>query len=373
MRVLMTADTLGGVWTHAVELARALREHDIEITLATFGAPPSCEQRHDAARCGNVQLHAFPHALEWMDDPWEDVDRAGDVLLDLEARLAPDVVHLNGLCHGSLPFRAPVLVAGHSCVLSWWEAVRGGSAPRELDEYRRRAREGLRAASLVVAPSRAMLAALQRHYGPLPSARVVPNGVRLRTSDEPKQAVVLCAGRLWDEAKDVATLARAARSIRWPVYVAGERRRPGGGEAELDGVRALGRLSRIELEAWYARAAVYALPARYEPFGLTPLEAALNGAALVLGNIDSLREIWEEAALYHRPGDAQGLADAVEALADDEKLRSRMSRAALRRAASYNAERMACQYAEAYTALARRHRGDGIGAAQPTLAAGSAR
>ncbi len=32
------------------------------------------------------------------------------------------------------------------------------------------------------------------------------------------------------------------------------------------------------------------LPARYEPFGLSVLEAALSGCALVLGDIPSLRE-----------------------------------------------------------------------------------
>src|SRR5436190_23853133 len=37
-RVLMTADTVGGVWTYALELARVLCEQEVEITLATMGA-----------------------------------------------------------------------------------------------------------------------------------------------------------------------------------------------------------------------------------------------------------------------------------------------------------------------------------------------
>ena len=64
----------------------------------------------------------------------------------------------------------------------------------------------------------------------------------------------------------------------------------------------LGRLSAGELADWYARAAIYALPARYEPFGLSALEAALSGCALVLGDIPSLREIWGDAALFVPPG-----------------------------------------------------------------------
>ena len=37
-RILMTADTIGGVWTYALEFARALGPHGIEVTLATMGA-----------------------------------------------------------------------------------------------------------------------------------------------------------------------------------------------------------------------------------------------------------------------------------------------------------------------------------------------
>ena len=36
MRVLMTADTVGGVWTYALELAGALAPLGVDITLATM-------------------------------------------------------------------------------------------------------------------------------------------------------------------------------------------------------------------------------------------------------------------------------------------------------------------------------------------------
>ena len=64
-------------------------------------------------------------ALEWMDEPWDDVARAGDWLLALEERDRPDVVHLNGYVHGAAALSRPCLVAAHSCVLSWWAAVHG--------------------------------------------------------------------------------------------------------------------------------------------------------------------------------------------------------------------------------------------------------
>ncbi len=57
---------------------------------------------------------------------------------------------------------------------------------------------------------------------------------------------------------------------------------------------AVGRLGPEEMREQYARAAIFAHPARYEPFGLSVLEAALSGCALVLGDISSLRELWRE-------------------------------------------------------------------------------
>ena len=96
------------------------------------------------------------------------------------------------------------------------------------------------------------------------------------------------------------------------MLVAGDGRHPeGGGAGELENLRHLGRLAPADLASWLGRAAIYALPARYEPFGLSILEAALAGCALVLGDIDSLRELWDGCALFVPPEDDDALAEAL--------------------------------------------------------------
>ncbi|HEX3866176.1 MAG TPA: glycosyltransferase family 4 protein, partial [Gemmatimonadaceae bacterium] len=279
MRILMTADTIGGVWTYAIELARALAPHDVEIVLATMGGRMRADQRDDIRLCDNVSLVESTYRLEWMQDPWADVDRAGEWLLSLEADYAPDAVHLNGYAHAPLPWSSPVMVVGHSCVRSWWTAVHGERAvPPEWDEYTRRARAGILAADLVVAPTHAMLDALVQHYGEPRAKDVIPNGRWSRLfAPGAKEPFVLAAGRLWDPAKNVAMLARVAPRLAWPVVVAGSAQSPDGETVSLDaGVRVLGHVSRAILASWMARASIYALPARYEPFGLSALEAALS-------------------------------------------------------------------------------------------------
>src|SRR5207244_3856695 len=103
-------------------------------------------------------------------------------------------------------------------------------APPEWERYRREVARGIRSADRVIAPSRAMLSALDRFYGPLPrGTRVIPNGRdprRFRTRR--KEPFILSAGRLWDEAKNTRVLDTLAARLPWPIYLAGEAQHPNG-------------------------------------------------------------------------------------------------------------------------------------------------
>src|SRR5205085_5739506 len=157
----------------------------------------------------------------------------------------------------------------------------------------------------------------------------------------PKEPFVLAAGRVWDEAKNLLCLDRVAARLRWPVRLAGAADHPHGGRVELAHAEALEHLAPAELAAWMGRAAIYALPARYEPFGLSALEAALAGCALVLGDIPSLREVWADTALYVRPEDTDGLEGALRMLIEDESLRLELAAQARSRALMFSPQRMA--------------------------------
>jgi len=339
------------VWDYALQVAEGLGTCGVEVTLATMGARPRHDQRAAAREIRGLRLVESDYRLEWADHPWDDVARAGSWLLELEAQVRPDIIHLNGYAHGALAWTAPAVVVAHSCVCSWWSAVRGGDAPEEWTAYRRAVREGLRAATAVVAPSAAMLHALSAHYGAV-SGTVVPNGrdaAKFRTG--PKEPLVLSAGRLWDEAKNVAALASIAHCLPWPVALAGETRNASGELIPDGAVEYLGRLSSADLRRWMARASIYAMPARYEPFGLSILEAGLSGCALVLGDIPSLRESWDGAALFVAPEDSAALRAALLRLIEDPALLQAMGRKALQRARSFTPARMAAAYVAAYQQL----------------------
>jgi glycosyltransferase involved in cell wall biosynthesis len=350
--ILMTGDAAGGVWTYCMELAGALAAQGVRVTLATMGPIPGAAQREEARQIPGLTLYESACRLEWMDDPWDDVERAGQWLLQLERDTVPDVIHLNGYVHGALPWHAPVLLTAHSCVLSWWRAVKGERAPGRYRRYREAVAQGLRAARLVVSPTAAMLGALEREYGALPRTAVIPNA---RSGGlfppQRKEPFIFFAGRLWDEAKNAQLLDEIAHELPWPVYAAGDASHPDGSSKAPAALRALGVQSSMEISNWLGRAAIYALPARYEPFGLSALEAALAGCALVLGDIGSLREVWGDAALYAGPDDSLGWVNCFHEVLRDEGLRAGLSQAARKCALRYCPATMAQSYISAYSVL----------------------
>ena len=343
MRVLMTADAVGGVWNYSVTLARALGEYDIACTLAAIGPEPSSAQLDEAATIPSLEVHHRPFRLEWMQDPWADVDAAGEWLLELADECRPDVVHFNGYSHAALDFGAPKIVAAHSCVCSWWRAVHREPAPAEWGEYRRRVCAGLNGCDLVIAPTATVLRDLEREYECSPRTLVIQNAADVPKSiaGDRRFRFIFAAGRFEDESKNLALLQQLARRVAWPVFVAGD-------GPPCGGVHMTGRLSHRAVLDRMARAEIFCHPALYEPFGLGPLEAALSGCALALADIPSLREVWGDAALFFDPRDAGAATEIVNLLIEDEALRRRIAAAGHERARVFTPQLQAESYLRAY-------------------------
>ncbi len=357
MRLLITTDTVGGVWTYTRGLTEGLLSRGHDVLLVSMGRAPSLDQKEWARRTARQWRRAFSyhptdHPLEWMQQNLSCYLGAEDELLDQIDRFCPDLLHLNQFCFGALPTSVPKVVVAHSDVMSWSHACRGRlpQASPWYAHYLHVVRAGLSQADAVVAPTRWMLDALCRNYRVPSDHAVIANGLSLtlpaRTRKRKMQAVTI--GRVWDEGKNVRMLEEVISPM--PLLVAGELALEDEPAFASSRLRLLGSLSEQETLALFAESAIYVVTSLYEPFGLAPLEAALSGCAIIAHDIPSLREVWAGSALYFR--DAAELSQHLHQLEGDAALLAHAASGARARArALYSQDVMIERYLELYAAL----------------------
>lgn len=358
MHVLVTADTVGGVWTYTKELVTGLAQRGIQVTLVSFGEIPNATQTEWLTRLSTVDFYPTAFRLEWMQEAGDDLKASSDYLLRIIGEKKPDLLHFSQYAYGALSVDIPKVLVAHSDVISWWVAVHGCEPGRNdwIDSYRGIVARGLMGADVVVAPSRWMLTAVGEYYGRTQAGKVIYNGRNpgLFNAHTTKEDLVLGVGRAWDAGKQLRLLSEVQSP--WPVVVAGSSEHPDREyrhKFTVDGSLSFrGELSEAELRHLFTRASIFVGTSRYEPFGLAPLEAALSRCALVLNDILTFREIWGESACYFQANDAADLERTLARLCEDRQLRLTYANLAYRRALSmYTAHRMVDQYVQLYHAL----------------------
>ncbi|WP_186417326.1 glycosyltransferase family 4 protein [Bosea sp. CS1GBMeth4] len=359
----MTADAVGGVLTYALDLATGLARHEVRTTLALLGPAPSEGQRRLAAAIPGLRLVETGLPLDWLAENPEVAETTAREISDLARRHGADLVHLNTPALAIASFESAVVSVVHSCLASWWAAVKGGPLPADFRWRTQVMAQGIAASDTLVCPSSALATEIERIYGRRPA--VVHNG-RAPAELPPHGArphFALTAGRLWDEAKDIATLDAAAGFTELPVLAAGPTTGPNGSRIELRRLQGLGPVGPSDVRALLARRPIFVATALYEPFGLAVLEAAQAGCALVLSEIPTFRELWDGAAVFVPARNAEAFGRALTQLAAAPERRAILGAAAKERARRYAVEAMAAQMLEIYAAAAGRERRRREGAA----------
>lgn len=351
--LLLAGDAVGGVWQYSIGLAAALQPFGYQVTMAVMGPSLSEAQRVEAEAAANLQLVETGLELDWLATRPDPILNAEARLAQMAADLRVDLVQLHTPALVSKGcYSCPVIAVLHSCVASWWAAVRDGPMPDDFVWRTALVERGLRQATLAVAPTAAFAQAAGQLYGvtPLP----VHNGRAIAVRQRPMQDYVFTAGRLWDEGKNLRVLDEAAASIAAPFLAAGPLAPPYGGEVALRWIQRVGSLDTAALADHLASRPVFASAALYEPFGLAVLEAAIAGCALVLSDIPTFRELWDGAALFVDPRDATGFARGIADMMADTSARIEAGRRAQERAARYSLAAMAAQMAAHYSSVQRR-------------------
>jgi glycosyltransferase involved in cell wall biosynthesis len=175
---------------------------------------------------------------------------------------------------------------------------------------------------------------------------VIPEGVdeRFSAAADPVAAAaryglagpyVLALGTV-SERKNLAALEPAARALHArgvELVLAGSDR------AYLRSspvpIRRLGYVAEEHLPGLYAGASAFAMPSRYEGFGLPCLEAMACGTPVVAAASGALPETVGDAGLLVEAGDGDAFAAALTSAACDEDVSAGLAKAGRRRAAAF--------------------------------------
>lgn len=352
MRLLITADTVGGVWRFGLELAQGLLGAGDSVALVSFGRASSPAQRAECEKLATSWGAQFRYlgseiSLEWMQDNCRCYEDGSAVLRQIAREFGAELLHTSQFCYGAAELGIPTVVTAHSDVLSWARACRneGLEETEWLRRYCALVEKGLDCADAVAAPTKWMLEALAEGYRLPERTRVIANGRSIPVFGAgPRVLRAVTAARLWDEAKDIGMLRTVMSPM--PLLVAGERECGGTEFAAPKGMELTGTLREEDMMRLLAASAVYVCTSRYEPFGLAPLEAALCGCAVLARDIASLHEVWGDAALYF--GDATELSTLLTRLAKSPEMLREAQRQARVRAQRYTRFKMAEEYRALY-------------------------
>lgn len=341
--ILITTDAVGGVWRYSLTLAREWAKAGVRVELAVLGPAGNPAQRAEAEAIDGLALHSTGLELDWTTSDRASLESVAAALADLARQCGVTSVHLHASALvGVVEWPVPVVVVLHSCLATWWRAMRDGPPPVDFAWRIEATAEGLRRADHVAVPSHAFRNMVAEAYGIARPIAVILNGrdplAALAGPASTRTRQALSAGRFWDESKDVVTLDGAAALLDAPVQAAGSFLGPNGEEAKSTALVRLGSLDEGGLAHALASSRVFVSTARYEPFGLAVLEAAQCGLALVLADIPSFRELWDGAALFAPPGDAAGFASALTQALDNPDPLAETARV---RAGRYSAAGMA--------------------------------
>ncbi|MBM3724842.1 MAG: glycosyltransferase family 4 protein [Acidobacteria bacterium] len=225
------------------------------------------------------------------------------------------------------------------------------STPEFRERFTRQAREAARQSQRIIAVSQFtadQVAGLLDY--PRDRIDVVGHGTEPpppAKTGHPREQMVLSVGAL-QKRKNTQRLIRAFAAMPpgWRLVLAGS---SGYGSAEIlaelessprrADIELPGYVTAEQLEALYARAAIFAFPSLDEGFGIPVLEAMAWGVPVLTSNRSSLPEVAGEAALLVDPEREEEIAGGLCSMAADEDLRASLVVRGRQRAADFTWER----------------------------------
>lgn len=366
----------GGQVLYLLKLARALTQHGIKVDIYTRWFDRSCKQIDPLPGCPEARVIRIPAG------DWEFIPK--EFIYDVLPELADNMIHFirendleYDLYHGhyvdagivaldvAKAFSKPVFFTSHS--LGAWKRQRTGGDPREMDNifnFTRRIAEERRIFQSVTAQtttSKEEEKKIDELYGFRSSdMEFIPPGVDVHLfrplekneiEQETKTALpspyIFVVGRI-AKAKGHDLLLPAFKQVCEEVsdvhlVIGGGSSNPDEEEKEVmsgiqrfveenqigNRVHIIGGISNEELPPYYRQARLFILSARYEPFGMTALEAMACRVPTIITKFSGIQENLTSGkdCLIVDPHETGEYAGAIVSLLKDETMAQNIANA----------------------------------------------
>lgn len=389
----------GGQVLYLLQLARSLAHLGIHVDIYTRWFDKSRPQIDPLPDCTNARVIRIP-AGEWKFIPKEFIY---DVLPELaenmirfirEKNIDYDLFHGHYVDAGIVTlevakfFQKPAFFTSHS--LGAWKKQRVGGNPEEMDlvfNFSHRIAEELRIFKSVngqTVTSKEEINKIEELYDFKPVfAEFIPPGVDVhkfrplnKNEKEETTAIKL-------PAKYIFMVSRIAKvkghNLLLPAFaqilnefpdthlvIAGGTQNPDDEETEVmknalsfseknnikENVHLVGGISNNSLPPYYRQAELFVLPAAYEPFGMTALEAMACGTPALISNYAGIQENLASGkdCLLVDPNDTQKFAEAIRSLLKNKKTTEKLANTGCETVRNhFSWEAIACRFIDFYS------------------------
>lgn len=118
-------------------------------------------------------------------------------------------------------------------------------------------------------------------------------------------------------------------------------------------VKFLENVTNEDLPLFYKHAEIFVLPSLYEGFGLPILEAMQYGCPVITSSVSSLPEAGGDAALYFDPNDANEIAEKIEKVINNSKLKEEMVKKGHEQVKKFSWEKSANEVLEVFEEIGK--------------------
>lgn len=350
-KLLMATDVKSEVWNYSLTLSRELLKHiNAEILMISFGGMPTDSQKKELEDL-NIEFQFTDFSTDIEFNP--DISKIKTTFESSIKSFNPHVIHLNHL-YFDLIFNKPCVLACHKIFND--SINRYNHLDKDSLNFKQIMNKSLNNADIIVAPSRFFAENIIKTYNFTKGIKIIYNGVDYKPySDMPESSTLVACGNLSDNNKSMNLLLSIAYKLPDNIKIKiignlqSDRKLP-------KNVEFLKNLSNLELQEVYKNSSIYIALSNFEANGLSSIQAAYSGCAILANDIPVCKELWGDCAYVFERDNAISLMRCINNLVENKNLLEITARNCQAKALSvFNSKRMAYEYINLYKNVLKKH------------------